>query len=136
MNSCAVTLRPDDTLIDAVEVLCRHHISGAPVVAANGDIIGCISEPDLMDVLFDATARSRPVSDYMSDGAYALDPNDSIASAAAMFALYGVRRLPVVENGELIGIVTRRDLLQFSLTGKQTFHDPLVELIPAVGEYA
>jgi CBS domain-containing protein len=53
-----------------------------------------------------------------------------------MFALYGVRRLPVVENGLLVGVVTRRDLLQFATKGDDTINDPLVELIPAIGEYA
>src|SRR5262245_48684706 len=105
MNPCVVTLRPDDTLIAAVELVCRHHLSGAPVVAEDGYILGFISEPDLMDVLFDESARKRPVSAYMSDGAYAVDPSDSLASVAPMFTLYNVRRLPVVENGALVGIV-------------------------------
>jgi tRNA nucleotidyltransferase (CCA-adding enzyme) len=136
MSKCAVTFRPDHTLIAAVEVLCKHHLSGAPVVAPNGDVVGFITETDLMDVLFDKSARSTPISAYMSDGTFAIAPDDSIAAAAAMFALYGVRRLPVVENGSLVGVVTRRDLLKFATNGDETINDPLVELIPAIGEYA
>jgi CBS domain-containing protein len=136
MSNCAATIRPTDTLIDAVEVLCKHHLSGAPVIAADGDVVGFITESDLMDVLFDPSARSNPVSEYMNDGVFAVGPDDTIAGAASMFALYGVRRLPVVENGTLVGVVTRRDLLQFALSGKETFNDPLVELIPTIGEFA
>jgi CBS domain-containing protein len=136
MNKCVLTLGPDDTLIRAVELLCQHQVSGAPVMAGGGDIIGFISEPDLMDVLFDESARGCPVSAYMNDEVYPIAPSDSIAAAASMFALYGVRRLPVMENGTLVGIVTRRDLLQYALHGTETVNDPLVELIPAVGEYA
>jgi CBS domain-containing protein len=136
MNKCEVTFQPECTLIGAVEVLCKHHLSGAPVVAANGDVVGFITETDLMDVLFDKSARSTPISAYMSDGTYAVGPDESIAAAAAMFALYGVRRLPVVENGSLVGVITRRDLLQFAIRGSETINDPLIELIPAVGEYA
>jgi CBS domain-containing protein len=135
MNNRVVTLQPDDALITAVETLCKHQISGAPVVQ-DGEIIGFISEPDLMDVLFDVSSRSMPVSAYMNDGVYAVAPDDSLASAASMFALYNVRRLPVVENGTLVGIVTRRDLLRFAATGEDTLNDPLLELIPAIGEYA
>src|SRR5262245_34120363 len=130
MNRCAVTVRLDDTLIDAVNVLCKHHLSGAPVLSAKGDVVGFICESDLMDVLFDVAARSNPISAYMDGGIYAIDPEDSIASAATMFALYGVRRLPVIENGMLIGVVTRRDLLKYAISGADTIHDPLVELIP------
>jgi CBS domain-containing protein len=136
MNKQVVTLRPDDALIAAVELLCKHQVSGAPVMAENGEIIGFVSEPDLMDVLFDKPSRSMPVSAYMNDGVYAVSPDDSLASAASMFTLYNIRRLPVVENGTLVGIVTRRDLLQYAHKGEDTLNDPLVELIPAIGEYA
>jgi CBS domain-containing protein len=136
MNNCVVTLRTDDTLISAVELLSKHDVSGAPVVAEDGHIVGFISEPDLMDVLFDESARSSPVSAYMNGDVYAVAPDDSIASATSMFALYNVRRLPVTDNGKLVGIVTRRDLLRYALSGDETVNDPLVELIPAIGEYA
>lgn len=136
MNQQVVTLRPDDALITAVEVLCKHQVSGAPVVAEDGNIVGFISEPDLMDVLFDKSSRSMPVSAYMSDGVYAVAPDDFLTTAASMFALYNIRRLPVMENGTLVGIVTRRDLLPCAYKNDDTMSDPLVELIPPIGEYA
>jgi tRNA nucleotidyltransferase (CCA-adding enzyme) len=136
MSGCVVTIRPDATLMEAVDTLCQHHLSGAPVVTESGDIVGFVSESELMDVLFDVTARRAPVSEYMTDGTYAVEADDSVASAASLFALYGVRRLPVVENGALVGIVTRRDLLRCALGGGGAINNPLVELIPTIGEYA
>jgi tRNA nucleotidyltransferase (CCA-adding enzyme) len=136
MRDCAVTVLPEQTLTDAVRVLCEHHLSGAPVVSSEGDILGYISESMLMDVLFDEDARSALVEDYMVTGVHVVHPDDSIASAASTFALYEVRRLPVVENGQLVGVLTRRDLLQYTLSGAEPFRDPIMELIPALGEYA
>jgi CBS domain-containing protein len=136
MSDCAVTLQPQQTLTDAVRLLCDHRVSGAPVVSSEGEILGFISESVLMDVLFDQDARSARVQDYMVGGVHVVHPDDSIASAATMFALYELRRLPVVENGELVGVLTRRDLLQYALDGAEPFRDPIVELIPALGEYA
>jgi len=136
MNQCAVTIRPEASLSEAVRVLCDEHLSGAPVVAESGEVVGFISEPGLMDVLFDRDARRTPVSEYMSRGVYSVDPEDSIASAATLFAMYGIRRLPVIEKGRLIGVVTRRDLLQYALETSETFADPLRELIPAIGQFA
>jgi CBS domain-containing protein len=136
MSKIVVSIRPDATLIDAVKVLTKHHLSGAPVVSAAGEVIGFISEPNLMDVLFDQDSRTRKVSDYMSPEVQLLHVNDSIATAATMFAMYGFRRLPVVEDGRLIGVVTRRDLLAHSLVSTETFAEPLMELIPGLAEYA
>jgi tRNA nucleotidyltransferase (CCA-adding enzyme) len=136
MSQCVVTIPQDATLIDAVKTLCDQHLSGAPVVSPEGEVVGFISEPGLMDVLFDEEARSTAVSEYMSRGVFVIHPDDNIAAAATMFAMYGIRRLPVVENGKLVGVLTRRDLLQNSLNGAKPLADPLVELIPAIGEYA
>jgi len=136
MSDCAVSIRAEDTLTDAVKVLCRHHLSGAPVVSASGEVVGFISETELMDVVFDDAVRLEPVSAFMSRDNQVVHPDDSITAAAALFALYGVRRLPVVDQGTLVGVVTRRDLLQYSLSGAQPVTDPLVELIPSLGQFA
>jgi CBS domain-containing protein len=136
MSKIVVSIRPDATLIDAVKVLTKHHLSGAPVVSKEGAVVGFISEPNLMDVLFDKESRMRKVSEYMSPEVQMVHVGDSIAVAATMFAMYGFRRLPVVEDGRLIGVVTRRDLLANSLVSTETFAEPLTELIPALAEFA
>lgn len=136
MSKIVVSVRPEATLIDAVKVLTKHHLSGAPVVSKDGAVVGFISEPNLMDVLFDEESRARPVSEYMSAEVQMVHVGDSIATAATMFAMYGFRRLPVVEDGRLIGVVTRRDLLAHSLVNNETFTEPLMELIPALAEFA
>jgi CBS domain-containing protein len=136
MSKVVVSIRPEATLTDAVKVLTKHHLSGAPVVSTEGKVIGFISEPNLMDVLFDEEVRTRKVWEYMSDEVQMVHIDDPISMAANMFAMYGFRRLPVVEHGRLIGVVTRRDLLAHSLVSPETFSEPLVELIPALAEYA
>lgn len=136
MSKIVVSIRPEATLIDAVKVLTKHHLSGAPVVAADGQVVGFISEPNLMDVLFDQESRMRKVCDCMSSEVQVVHASDSIATAATMFAMYGFRRLPVVDNGRLIGVVTRRDLLAHSLVSTTAFVEPIVELIPGLAQFA
>jgi CBS domain-containing protein len=136
MSKVVVSVRPEVTLMDAVKVLTKHHISGAPVVTTQGDVVGFISEPNLMDVLFDESVREAPVSNYMSSSVHTLDSQDPISTAARMLAMYGIRRLPVLENGRFIGVVTRRDLLAYALRNPEPLTEPLLELIPALGEYA
>ena len=74
-----------------------------------------ISELALIDVVFDPQVKDAPVSDYMNPEVHLVHPDDPLSRAAQLFALYSFRRLPVVENGKLVGIVTRRDLMNFAL---------------------
>ncbi len=136
MSKSVVSIRPDATMIEAVKSLTKHHLSGAPVVSAQGEVIGFISEPNLMDVLFDEDVREKKISEFMTRDVQVVRPTDPISTAATMLAMYGIRRLPVVEDGHLIGVVTRRDLLAFSLLNAEPLTEPLVELIPALAEYA
>jgi CBS domain-containing protein len=132
MNSRVVAVHPDTTVGDAIDVLTRHHIGGLPVVDDAGLVVGMISELALIDVVFDPQVREAPVSYYMNPEVHVVHPNDALSRAAQLFALYSFRRLPVVENGKLVGIVTRRDLMNFALNTNTQLADPLIELIPAL----
>jgi CBS domain-containing protein len=136
MSKIVISVRPEATLMDAVKTLTKHHLSGAPIVTKEGQVIGFISEPNLMDVLFDESVRTAPVTKHMSSSVHVLDSQDPISTAASMFSMYGIRRLPVVEDGRFVGVVTRRDLLAYALHNPEPLKDPLRELIPALGQYA
>jgi CBS domain-containing protein len=124
MSKIVVSVRPEATLMDAVKTLTKHHLSGAPVVTKEGEVIGFISEPNLMEVLFDERARTAPVTKHMSSSVHVLDVEDPLSTAASMFSMYGIRRLPVVANGRFVGVVTRRDLLGYSLQHPELLSDP------------
>ena len=98
MSKIVVSVRPDATMMDAVKVLTKHHLSGAPVVSTQGELIGFISEPNLMDVLFDQESRTRKVSDYMSREVQMVHVSDSIATAATMFAMFVLGTVPTNRN--------------------------------------
>ena len=129
MSSELATLAPTTTLGDAIKIFVDRQVSGAPVV--DGDrIVGVISELGAFDVLFDPTLRNAPVREFMTTPVRTVDENESLGHLAHMFALYGIRRLPVVRDGRLVGIVTRRDLLKFALTLDGALPEPLQELFP------
>jgi CBS domain-containing protein len=127
-----MALRPENTLAEAIQVLTEHHIGGAPVTSDEGALVGVISELALIDVVFDADVKRALVAQYMADDVQCVSPDDSLSRAAQMFALYSFRRLPVVENGKLVGIVSRRDLMNHALRSNEVLTEPLVELVPAL----
>jgi CBS domain-containing protein len=132
MNTRVVGIPPHATLAEAVKILSERHIGGAPVVAADGTVVGIISELALIDVVFDAGAKNALVSDHMTPEVHVVHPDDPLSRPAQLFALYSFRRLPVVEDGKLVGVVTRRDLMNYTLRTGELLTDPLIELIPSL----
>lgn len=130
MNRAVVTLQPQTTLADAVKLLTENHLGGAPVVDDQGRVVGMVSELQLLEVVFDRDARQAPVARYMIEDVQFVAPGDSLAYAAQLFALYSFRRLPVVEDGRLVGIVSRRDLMNHALRSGEVLTEPLERLIP------
>ena len=123
-------VRPDSTLREAIIILCETGISGAPVLDQNGKLVGIISEYALMDVLFDTELKDVKVSAYMTTDVHRINEEDSLTQAVHMFAIYGVRRLPVMRGEELVGIISRRDLMHACLDLEEPLTPPLQEYMP------
>jgi CBS domain-containing protein len=132
MTQPVVAVGPDDTLAEAVQTLARQHTGSLPVIDGDGRVIGMISELEMIDVAFDREIRNAPVSAFMSQEVQVIPADEPLSTAAQLFALYSFRRLPVVENGRLVGIVTRRDLMNYALRTDEVLSDPLMELIPTL----
>ena len=134
MNRQVVTVTPEMTLAETVKVFTENRVGGAPVIDKDRRVVGMISELQLLDVVFDLEARDMPVSAYMAPNVQCVLPSDSLAHVGQMFALYSFRRLPVVEDDRLVGVVTRRDLMNYALASGQKLAEPLFELIPDLAE--
>jgi len=115
MNEQVVTVAPSDTLRTTIELLAERHISGVPVVDETHRVVGIISEVALFDVLFDRSLLDAPVADFMTRRVETVREDDPLHVLAHLFALHGIRRLPVVRDDRLVGMVTRRDLLRTCL---------------------
>lgn len=113
-----VTLRPEMDVIDAVQRLLKNRISGAPVVGADGNFLGVFSEKCAMQVLLDAAYEQLPSNEirlFMDTDAQTIDPDTQLLSIAQVFLLTSYRRLPVLEEGRLVGQVSRRDVMRAAL---------------------
>ena len=113
-----VTLRPEMDVIEAVQRLLKNRISGAPVVEDNGKFLGVFSEKCAMQVLLDAAYEQLPSNQirlFMDTDAQTIEPDTQLLSIAQVFLLTPYRRLPVLEEGRLVGQVSRRDVMRASL---------------------
>jgi CBS domain-containing protein len=116
MTKSLVKFRPEMNVYDAVEYLLLHKISGAPVVNAHGKLVGMFSESDCLRSILNATyyegQGGGEVQEYMTTRVDTVGPEDDIIEIADYFLRKKRRRLPVVEDGQLVGQISRRDLLQ------------------------
>ncbi len=114
MTSKLVTFTPEMNVYDAMKLLVDKRISGGPVINEAGDIVGILSEVDCHKTLLDSTYNNYPsahVGDVMSKEVFTVDADLSIHALAEKFLAHNRRRYPVVEDGKLIGQISRRDVL-------------------------
>ena len=140
MQRDVVTVSPDDDVESVVRLLRNHELPGIPVVNEGGRCVGIVTEADLvisgeegdlhlphyLEILggvvflepirhFEERLRkafASKVSDMMTKDPVTIDPEATVEDAARVIAETGHNRLPVVEHGRLVGVVTRLDVLE------------------------
>ena len=110
-----ISLAPETQIVDAVAMFIDHEISGAPVIDASGNLVGILTVKDCFRAALHASyyqGWSGIVADFMTTNVQSLDSNLDLVSAAQRFLETDFRRFPVMEDGRLLGIVMRLDLLR------------------------
>ena len=113
MTTNVTTIAPDATVDEAIGVLLDNQISGLPVVDARGMLVGMISEFQLLETVFDPQIRNESVRGFMTRDVIAVDDGALLADVASLFIMHRIRRVPVLRDGQLVGLITRRDLLRY-----------------------
>jgi CBS domain-containing protein len=128
------SIAPDATVLQAVQLLLRHKISGLPVVDADGNLVGIVTEGDFLRRAETATERHRPrwldfligpgrladeyvhthtrkIADVMTLEPYTITEDASLEEVVQLMEKRRIKRLPVVRGKQLVGIVSRANLL-------------------------
>src|SRR5262245_47202350 len=132
LTSDPIGVGPETPLKDVAAILLEHRISGVPVIGERLEVLGVVSEADIIakEVGPDPRDRrliswllgswhvdqekiaARTAGEAMSSPAVTVGPRETVAEAARLMTTKGIKRLPVVDDGALIGIVTRADLVR------------------------
>jgi len=125
MTTPVVTVTPETHLKEVAALLVAHEISGVPVVNEDEELVGIVSEADLVTLETGDDPRShiisrgwrrfdrpRTVREVMVEDVVTLPESADVAEAARLMLERGVKRIPVVGGDRVIGIVTRRDVLK------------------------
>lgn len=111
-----ITFSPDQSILEVMELFINHRISGGPVVDNNGILVGIVSEADFMKQIsesryFNMPIMEKQVSNFMSSPVNTIEHDRTIFDAALYFHTNSRRRLPVLNNGRLVGQISRRDIV-------------------------
>jgi CBS domain-containing protein len=116
MDRYVETILPDTDIMEAVDFLLEKRVTGAPVANSKGELVGMLTEFDCLKLLTlgDAhhDAPRGKVRDFMTSKVQTVPPGMDIYYCAGLFMNVSFRRFPVVENGRIVGAITRFDLLR------------------------
>ena len=136
MTTDVVSVRPDATVFEAATLLTRHHVSGIPVVDDSGAVVGILSEGDLLHRVETGTGKPQrswlgeflhstrklaseylkenavKVSDLMTSNVIYVSPQAELSEIADLLERHHIKRVPVLDQGKLVGIVSRANLIR------------------------
>ena len=115
MTTELVTLSPDCDVFSAIDTLLKHRISGAPVVGRCGEFLGIFSERSCMEVVINALYEGLPdagLLPFVDPNPPTITPETDLLTICQTFLNQATRRLPVIDGNQLVGQVSRRDVMQ------------------------
>ncbi|MCK5175247.1 MAG: CBS domain-containing protein [Planctomycetes bacterium] len=119
MSTHLVTVTKKNTVLEAIDLLVKHNITGLPVVDRKMRLVGVVSEKDVLTLVYclktktyDSRKMAQTVENVMTTEVVSFDINDRLSDVCKCLMDSGFRRVPILSDGKLAGIISRKDLLQ------------------------
>jgi CBS domain-containing protein len=123
MTRDIITVAPDLTVRKLAMTLVKNQISGAPVAGKNGKIVGIVSEADIV------AKKGKDVKAIMSKKVISVAEDTPVEEIAQLMTKHKIKRLPVMNGGKVVGIVSRADIVNAIAMGKHvTIPSPVYDL--------
>jgi CBS domain-containing protein len=150
MTRNVITVRPDSSIVDAAKLMLERHVSGLPVLDKDGALVGIVSEGDFLRRSEIGTQRKRPrwlqylmspgraanefvhqsgrkVEEIMARDPVTVTEDTQLEELVSLMEKHDIKRLPVMQNDRLVGIVTRANLLQAVASLARDVPDPTAD---------
>ncbi|MCG8450017.1 MAG: CBS domain-containing protein [Pirellulales bacterium] len=112
MGQKLVTVSPESSIQEGIELMLSEGISGLPVVDKQGSLVGIVTEFALLGLAYDDKIRQDTVAQHMTTDVLTIEADDPVSKVADLCLVHRVRRVPVMDQGKLVGLVARRDVLK------------------------
>jgi CBS domain-containing protein len=116
MTENTISVRKETPIYEAVELMVKHGISGMPVVEDNMNLVGILSEKDVIILLFDKEDdTNKTVNDFMTQPVVHFDEAESLFDISDVLMKNIFRRVPITSKEKLVGIISIKDILEYIL---------------------
>lgn len=123
MTRDIITVSPTMSVKNLAMTLIKNQISGAPVAGKNGKIVGVVSEADIVG------KKGKDVKSIMSKTVISVSEETSVEEIARLMTAHAIKRLPVMTEGAIVGIVSRADIVSAIAQGEHvSIHTPIYDL--------
>jgi len=118
MNTSVITIGQDEDVAEAMRMMALNNITGLPVLDDKGTLVGIITEKDILVLLcsnLDEPALDREIGkigEFMTRNVVSFCPEDNLMDIAECLSTNNFRRVPILDNGRLVGIISRRDVIR------------------------
>jgi CBS domain-containing protein len=117
MEEDVIALREEDSITDAIKMMLQGNVGGFPIVSGDNKVIGIVSERDFVGLVANVITGKK-VADFMSRDVVSVKPDTTVEEAARVMVSNDFRRVPVVHEGVMIGIVTTSDIVNYLGSGE------------------
>lgn len=115
MTRDIVTVRQDTPVYDAMRVLVDNDITGLPVVGDDMTLLGIVTEKDMLRLLYEEHVENQPVERFMTRAVVSFGEDDTIIDVCECLINNNFRRVPILSDGKLVGILSRGDIIKYIL---------------------
>jgi CBS domain-containing protein len=117
MEEDVITLREQDSIRDAIKMMLQGNVGGFPIVSDDSKVVGIVSERDFVGLVANIITGKK-VADFMSRDVVSVKPDTTVEDAARVMVSSDFRRVPIVHEGVMIGVVTTSDIVKYLGSGE------------------
>lgn len=121
MKCGLLTIRPQTPIYEAMEILATKNITGLPVVDDHMNLVGIVSEKDMLKLLYDPKVKPGKAKDFMTEEVVSFNQDDSLLDICDCLINNHFRRVPILNQGKVVGIISRADIIVYILKNKSDF---------------
>jgi CBS domain-containing protein len=115
-----ITVKTDTPMLEAMALVAKYDVSGLPVVDDDMNLIGILSEKDMISLLYELDDhQEKTVHDFMTQPALFFDEDESLLDVCDFLKKNVFRRVPITSRGKVVGIISVRDVVEYVLKAKR-----------------